>query len=301
MNTLSNPDNCFQSISGTVRSFIESQTCRKKTTEVRLPAVIMSAIEVMKAPRTGDGPTWAVCVLTSLTVLSDAYLFSHAPTLKLVISSLAVAATNKRTAVRELQPLVWRCLVWAFSRLSADLHQMRDGEDDAKGMKERAFRVIIQELGGGNAIAVSALLLCSEGDPEPTADSVPKVLGIVKDLIGSDKKHSRHEGVAILTRLLSLIGAHCGSKAIDVDQNTFVTRELVNGAILHCRWEELGRLVDSLAPPAIDSIRQLSEDEIIKHWDALVDIWTVVVRSSIRDSDIMVSVSVIALTTVFAH
>ncbi|SJL13791.1 uncharacterized protein ARMOST_17239 [Armillaria ostoyae] len=56
---------------------------------------------------------WSLVAVSSLIVLSDYGALTHQPSIILFVKTLSEAASQQR--LKQLQPIVWKCLVWVFS------------------------------------------------------------------------------------------------------------------------------------------------------------------------------------------
>lgn len=291
----------YQPFSSAVRSFIEVQSSGRSSTrtESRLSSLLTEAIASIDTDPTAKGPLWALAVLSALIVLSDAPLFSSPQSLKLCILSLAPVLVHKRHSIRALHPHVWKCLAWAFLRL--------EGEDCSwDDMKDRTFRVVKQELGGGIGVAlVRALLGKSEPQSSTVRDlgNVLRALDLVKDMVVAQSGSTRRDGLLLLSRLVGAIGNPGPLKQGDQDvmnDSSVLARGLFDGTILGSTRDGLGAAVRSLDVVKIDQVRQLSEEELIHHWDSLADIWVIAVERALRES-VPISVSPLKLISKANH
>ena len=296
MSTASTVGHLHDAISSQIRSFIDKQSAKRETvkSKSRLLCIITEAICLDNPSHSGEGPPWALVVLSSLIVLSDSLLFSHPRSLKLFFPPLAQALVHQRGAVRALHPHIWKCLVWAFSRISTVRPDGSAGADIVDNVKERAFLVVKQELRGGIGIALAASLIAQEGsetDADRTFDNVSKALTVVKEMVCANRKATQLDGISILTRLVSAIGTSSyTSEDSNWNQNIVLAQPFFDGTILHGKWENLSTLVRSMGQLKIDQVRQLSEAEIVRHWDALISIWVDVVERFLRGSTFQLSV-----------
>lgn len=260
--TLSVVDTRFQSVPTLIATFIG-----KKRTD------ISDKITKNLTSNSSDNPLWAVTVLASLIVLSDAELFSHGRSLKLFITLTACLRESPSPHVRTLLPHVWNCIVWAFGRLPESDHDIRT----------RALRNVQQELGGGVAAAIVVnLLWTNEVDEHTRSDPLRQVISILQDMLGGKSRDLHREGIKLLMRLLSAIG----STSFEIpcsDPNKVICKELFDGTLLHAKRDTLGDIASALPRPWIDLVRPLSEAEICLHSDSLLAIWKLIVQIFLRN------------------
>jgi hypothetical protein len=287
-----------------VRSFIDSQTAPH---EARLPTIVTAAITAEEPSHPGEGPQWAFTVLSSFIVLLGSSLFSHPRSLKFILPSLARSLTHKRRAVRSLHPQVWKCLVWAFSRISVDsfgAHEANGGADKSSFRTEEcALLVVKQELRRDAGVTLVSSLLgmaaaTESGSLHSGTDYVTKALDVLKEMVFSDSKSTQAAGLSLLARLLSSVGASSTATSSDCiwDYDVILPRSLLDGTILRTKWDQLPDVTRSLAATSCSEVRQLSEMQIIQHWDELLVIWVKSVKIALQESGVM-QVCVIIMST----
>lgn len=301
-------------MSGTVQSFVKFQVRASKFASKRkdntstpapyFPDIISTALSSSKenAPASPQSqaqtPAWALSTIASLIVLCDFTVFDHPPSLKLFILSIAQASKrHQRSAVRALCPHVWRCFVWVLGRLLAVQGRNVDEGDDsyassvvnksnAKDIdadtQNPAFLVVKQELrDGSGTVLVGCLLGPTPWQEQQSFDRVNKALQTVKDMVSSDNLSTSKDGVELLTRLTSVIGVGQGTAdreegAGGWDLANVLTPAFFDGTILRARSiSEISAAVSSLSPVDVAQVRQLSEGEIIRYWDELMEVWVI--------------------------
>jgi hypothetical protein len=278
----------------TLRVFVEEQSVKQHASQtLHLPGLVANALSVVDSSTT-KVPSWAVVVLASLVVLSDASVFFHARSIKFVIMSLRHASRHKHRDICAAHAVVWRTLIWAFSRLSHELiMRQSDGgkPDDLDATKEKVFKTIIQELKGGIGIALVASLLGST-DIEATAD-VSRALIVIKEMVSGTNHSDPREAILLLNRIVSAIGTPFTPEALDNEwhRNIDPSLGIFDGTIIDASLNNLGSALDSLGDVRVDRVRQLSETELVHHWNDLIAIWIEGVGQSLQDPTFALSVS----------
>lgn len=272
LSALSGSWDCHQVISRDVRLFIDVQASKRKSPQSQacLTGVLTTALALDKAKQPGEGPSWATVVLAALVVLSDSHLFTHPPSLKLFFNIVAQTLKKKRSTARALHSYVWKCLVWAFSRLKAN--------PEGDNVKERAFRVVKQELGEGIGIALVASVIAE--DRERLHDYVPKALEVIKDMIRDKQPSTREVGVSLLVRLAGSTSSAKSSH--EWDSSGVLARQLFDGTFMD-GWENLTAAVRLIDPPKFNLVRSLSDAEIFSYSDAFMDVWVEAVEVSFQE------------------
>lgn len=78
---------------------------------VRTLRTTMAATEVSVA---AQGPVWALCALASMIVLLGSRLKYDTKVSRIIIALLTAAKKSKKSSVRGMASLVWRCVTWAY-------------------------------------------------------------------------------------------------------------------------------------------------------------------------------------------
>ncbi|KAF7365033.1 GLOBIN domain-containing protein [Mycena venus] len=250
INTLSTTANsCHPSISETLTTFINAETSKLKSvqSQLRLRNLVTAALTVRNPSHPADSPFWAVQLLASF--------------------SLQQVAAHKQKLVIALHPYVWKCLVWVFSRIP--IHTDDDGDD---GIRDPVFQTLKQDLRGGIGLALILSLLGSAANGVcDTADSVSKVLQVVKDMLSHNDHLIQAEGVALLTQLLytpTPPTVPASAQMLDI-----WVPQLFDGSILQATRDGVIATIRSLPRLDPSQVRPLSDSEIVAHWDVLADLW----------------------------
>lgn len=261
-------------ISHHVRSFIDSQSSKHKSvqTKARLPDIIMSALTANNPSHLNEGPKWAISVISSMIILLDASLFSHPRSLKLILPSLAQTLVHQRHFIQSLQPSAWKLLVWAFSRITLESRVAGDDDPPIPDTAEPAFLIVKQELGGGIGSALISALLGSADNDDMYFKPVAKALGVIEEMVWGSCISKQNEGLSTLTCLLRSFGTSA-KESQKWDRNSILDRALVDGSILQAKWDRPQTAITTSGEFKFDGVRQLSEGEIVQHWDTLLAIW----------------------------
>ena len=248
-------------------------------------------------------PPWALVVISSLIVLSDASFFLHSRCLKLVIPVLSkISAWKRGKGIQELHPAVWKCIVWAFARLREAERLAKTGQSQPL---EKAVDMVSvysfsrQDLRGDIGVAVVATLLRKSDQGNTSMDStkqylnetlkeqeiqnaedVGNALGVVKDMLKNPDRQVRELGRKMLVRMLSGIGASISVENPDVSKvvvqdwyNTFLVPQLFDHSILSSSQADLLNVANRIDGVDVGIVSWLSENEVLQHWDELLGIW----------------------------
>ncbi len=226
------------------------------------------------------GPGFAVSLASMLLTLLDYRVFISPPALKLVFSVITETASRRWTHVNAHTEM-WKLLIWAFSRLPRKEKDLEDSMARMQSLnrwrdtRERAFRVVKQELKQDLGIAlVGALLWCTPDGVRETSD-VKKAVEILEEMLIGEDEGVKRDVVLLLERLLSGIGGQSQEKTEWKDVTVGFASGLVEGSLIGKTLREL-----TIQPAKIpfEGIRPLSEAEASAFWDRLSAIWVLIVQ-----------------------
>ncbi|RXW21487.1 hypothetical protein EST38_g4348 [Candolleomyces aberdarensis] len=173
------------------------------------------------------------------------------------------SSKHEKPVVRSLHTEVWKCLVWAMSRISNNTDTLA-----------RASRVLAQDLKPGVGSRIVGALLHQQDEV-----LVPEAIPILESLINHPKDTMLHEGVLLLNRLISGIGTSDDYAVTGTSPFDYLSRGLVDGTWLRLDMMELQeRLTAGTAPFPVACIRSLTEPEIIANWQELSEFWALTVE-----------------------
>jgi hypothetical protein len=185
---------------------------------------------------------------------------------------------------------MWKILVWAFSRIPRDGEDLKDPMAEGQGLegwsdtRERAYRVLKQDVRDGIGVAFVAMLLRCGAGGRREGEDVGRALEVIGDLIKCGGRAERADAVLLLERLMSGVGASlCGGGGGERRKVVLgFSRELVDGSLVGKARREL---VIRPATTSIGDIEPLSEAEALLFWKELSEIWTLGVQDFFLQSD----------------
>ncbi|KAG5650105.1 hypothetical protein H0H81_000746 [Sphagnurus paluster] len=256
--------------------------------ELRLPILIAQGFSSSKR----KDSIWAVVVIACLIVLSDHHLFLR-KTLRFCFTSFKPAFNHRRREIRALHTPIWRCLLWSFSRVPFDHTWLQPEDpnisDENIGIRGRAFRTLKEDLSYGKGVSLVEILLVSSGVDDrvdASGANVARALLVVKSMILGEALSSSRDGLLVLHRLVSAIGTpnQGSTQSDDYSGCVHPSPDLFNGTLLDATSEAFKGSVRAIAEVKIDCIRQLSEQEIVEHWDILAESWIIAMDQALGDS-----------------
>ena len=303
------PTHIRRSQSKDVIAFINANTTRTPTSPdvstVKLGPLaqrIHNALDNVnfETTRNLDTPSWAVIVVSSLIILSDASFFLHSRCLKLIIPVLSkISAWKRGKGIQELHPAVWKCIVWAFARLREAERLAKAGQSPPleKTVDMRSvYSFTRQDLRCDVGVAIVATLLwtpdqgseSAKRDPKETwrerevenSEDVANALGILKDMLKNPDRHVRELGKRVLVRILSGIGASTSAEGSETSMifandwyNAFLAPQLFDNSILSTSQPNLLIRAGQVGETDVVIVPRLSENGVLQHWDELIGMW----------------------------
>ncbi|KAL4069880.1 hypothetical protein V8B97DRAFT_554968 [Scleroderma yunnanense] len=216
------------------------------------------------------GPTWMVSVLASLIVLCGPKIFSEHHTLEFLLGAVAAILVHRDGGVRALHACVWRCLIWVYARLLADL------EDLDFSVVDMAFRAVKQELSGGMGIIITSILL---GGRDTMSTSLSRMgtrlnnaMSIIRCMVHGECARTKKDGFALL-RALSTTNSSVGDGGSSKGLDDILPAMLFDGTVVHAQWDKLPTMIRRIPRFTIDDVPPLTATEVSSHFKALFDSW----------------------------
>lgn len=228
-----------------------------------------------------QGPVWALSVIASLVVLLGPALCSDVKLTRVISALLALSMQHKKSSVRALGCLMWRCVSWVYFQPA--LPGDEDGEsevDQEQGnspirakqaaVRETYWKLVKSVVDLSAGVATIAGLV---GDESNGDDGLRRTLVLLKLMIVKGGQ-TCSDAIETVKRLVSL-------ETSDTEWNTskLIPHSLFS-AIPGLLTVEFKGLVHAVRPifdqtPTFEDIRSLTREEISKDWvfEGLVEIW----------------------------
>ncbi|KAI6129933.1 hypothetical protein EV401DRAFT_2129799 [Pisolithus croceorrhizus] len=280
-------------ISNTVAAFLTTsvtsppRTTKSGNTVKPEPLIVRTLRSTLNAPdpaHVAHGPVWALSVLACLIVLLGPRLCTDIQLTRIVSALLTLAIRSKKSSVRALGCLLWRCITWAYMR--PPLKSEHDAEQDNEAVdvkdqdiplaRESFWKLIRSVVDMGVGVSTVAALIADEHDDE---DRLRKAIELVKSMIqkGSQACEDGMEIARIfvsfentgqawtLNKLLphSLFSSHPGLLTAEYSGLSSVVRPI---------FDECPQLTD---------VRSLTREELSRDWvfDELIELWKIALSS----------------------
>lgn len=224
-----------------------------------------------------QGPVWALSVIASLIVLLGPLVCTDIRLDRIVSALLSLAIRNKKSSVRALGALLWRCVTWAYLRPPLELYpeggegeEEVDGEQDAQLARERSWKLVKSVVDMGTGVSTVAALLGDDLDDE---DRLRKALRLVKIMINKGGQTTL-DAIDIARALVDY-----ENKGKSWSMNRLLPHSLFssNPGLLTVDYKNLSTAVKPIFDecPQLDDIRPLTRDQLSRDWvfSELIDIW----------------------------
>lgn len=269
-------------ISKAVATFLtttqRSPSPRKTPTKPSLDPIIVrtlrTTLNALEPQHAAQGPVWALSVIASFIVLLGPAVYLDVRLTRIISALLQLAVRNKKSSVRGLACVTWRCVAWSYFRpspSSADEGNVQDMNDkDVELLRENYWKLLksITDMGAGVS-TVAALL----GDDSGDEDRLRKTLTLVKAMI---KKGGQTcgDGMEIARILVSF-----ENTGENWAMNKLLPHSLFssNPGLLTAEYKTLATAVRPILEecPQMSDVRSLTRDELSCSWvfDDLIEIW----------------------------
>lgn len=276
--TFQAPDT-FKGFSSEIQDFMDHHGTRKKSVnrDYLLPALLQNTFQKSQCQE----PVMALVSVAALIILEDAPIFSHPKSIRVVLDAMRYTSRHKVEVVRKLHTEVWKCLIWALSRILDDAGLQRESQEEWSARRdtyERAFKTLMQEVRPGVGLSLVSVALqeppdMAGGKVDDFVDwNVGEALEVVKLFMKQREESLFLEGYSILSRWMSGIGSSDGNVPA-LGAFNFIQKPLVDGTWLRMNEEQLNAALNEIDPVDVSMIRPLTEAEINAHFQDLSDLW----------------------------
>lgn len=220
-----------------------------------------------------QGPVWALNVIAGFIVLLGPAVYLDVQLTRIISALLQLAVRNKKSSVRGLACVTWRCVAWAYFRSFPPIASGEDedlNDKDVELLRENYWKLVksITDMGAGVA-TVAALL----GDDSEDEDRISKALTLVKAMI---KKGGQTCGDGMEIARILVSAENTGETW---SMNKLIPHSLFssNPGVLTAEYKSLATAVRPILDecPQLSDVRSLTRDELSRGWvfDNLIDIW----------------------------
>ncbi|KAH9933160.1 uncharacterized protein BXZ73DRAFT_46475, partial [Epithele typhae] len=242
-----------------------------------LPSLVTAALQE-DASKTTIPSRWATMIACSIILISGPDLFQGSRSCKFIIHIAERLVKSNTRLGSELTTCLWRCLIWAWTRIPRISDQTTKRRTAGLGILRQELRYSI------GAHLVATLLLLSSDVPAssmstPTVSELSSALVVLKDMSTHLSKTVYQHVPLILTQLVSVIGGSSPATSSNGASRTwslsslpvkvlFNRETLTADAITFTSNIRAENRFD-----AITAISPLPEECIQQHWTEILDIW----------------------------
>jgi hypothetical protein len=184
---------------------------------------------------------------------------------------------HKKSSVRAIGCLVWRCVAWVYVRPPLQVHRESEvGDDGHDGMKEQVvvresyWRIVKSVVDMGAGVSTVAALLGKDANDD---EDLKRAMALIKVMI---KRGGQTCGDAMeMVRHF----VTCSTSDTEWDSNKLLPPALFSSSpgLLTAEYSSLVSVVRPIFDqcPQFDDVRSLTREELAKTWvfDGLIEIW----------------------------
>ncbi|KAF8551673.1 hypothetical protein OG21DRAFT_1498937 [Imleria badia] len=271
-------------ISSIVSTFLTTSTAssprRSSTKPAAEPGIIRALRTILNTvdpQHVAQGPVWALSVLASLIVLLGPLVCTDVRLNRIVSALLTLAMRNKKSSVRALASLLWRCVAWAYLRPPLELypeggegHEEVRGEEDTQLARESFWKLVKSVVDMGTGVSTVAALLGDDWDDE---DRLRKALRLVKTMINKGGQTT----LDAIDIAKILVDYESPGKPWSINKLLPHSLFSSNPGLLTADYKTLSTAVKPIFDecPQVNDIRPLTRDQLSRDWvfDELIAIW----------------------------
>ncbi|KAF5330272.1 hypothetical protein D9758_014454 [Tetrapyrgos nigripes] len=248
----------------------ESPICRTLRTTLNAPDPIHVA----------QGPVWALSVLANCIVLLGSALYTDIRLSRIIHTLLALPMRHKKSSVRALACVVWRCVTWAYyqPQLPSDPEGESETEDSPQSspsgspkqgdsLRAALWKVVQSVVGMGSGVSTVAACVGSEtGD-----DGLRRTFVVLGNMLSKNSEFK--DAMLIISQLVSLETLPAGWHSVQLlPDKLFHT----DGGLLLNDFESLQKTVRPILNqcPGINDVRPLTKEELtVEVLDEFFSLW----------------------------
>lgn len=241
---------------------------------------LRATIQATDPQQAAQGPVWALTVLSSLIVLLGPRMYTDPKVAKTINALLTLTMKHKKTSVKALGCILWRCITWVWFRppFEGDDAVPEDVDGEENKPKEKYWRLVKSVVDVGAGVGTIAALLRDDLALEDDDTILRRVMEVMNGMIKKGG-HSGGEVMDVLKIFLSLDSDGESSHCESWNHSKLLPNGLFDAlpGLLTAEYKTLVTVVRKLAGecPHTEDVRPLTREEVAKDWvfDELVNIW----------------------------
>ena len=254
----------------------------KSKPEPYIVRTLRTTLNTVDPTHVAHGPVWGLSVLASFIVLLGPRLCTDIRLTRIVSALLTLAIRNKKSSVRAIGCLLWRCITWAYVRPPLQPSSEQDESEasvqdqDTQLARENFWKLVRSVIEMGVGVSTVAALISDEYDDE---GCLKKALELVKNMIHKGGQ-ACEDGMEIARILVSF--ENSGDQWMS---NKLLPQSLFssNPGLLTAEYGGLSNVVRPIFEecPQFTDIRSLTREELSRDWvfDELIEVWKMALRS----------------------
>lgn len=243
---------------------------------------LRTTLNTVDPSHVAHGPVWALSVLASFIVLLGPRLCTDIRLTRVVSALLTLAIRNKKSSVRAVGCLLWRCITWAYVRPPLKSSSEQDEpessvhDEDAQLARENFWKLVRSVVEMGVGVSTVAALISDEYEDE---DRLRKALELVKSMIHKGGQ-ACEDGMEMARILVSF-----ENSGDEWTSNKLLPQSLFSSSpgLLTAEYSGLSNVVRPIFEecPQFTDIRSLTREELSRDWvfDELIEVWNMALGS----------------------
>ncbi|KAF9523903.1 hypothetical protein CPB83DRAFT_862112 [Crepidotus variabilis] len=253
-----------------------------KPAECAIIRTLRATMNQQEPVNAAQGPVWGLSVLANFIVLLNSRLQTDSKVSKVVSTLVGLGVKHKKSSVRGLTALAWRCLIWAYVQpplpVSSDEESEIDDEVRQKPSQTHhtLFKIMMSVLDMQTGISAIGAIL---GDEESLVSEEPlrKALSIL-EVMASRSGRVSFDASQTMMQLVSAVNGDADEPEA-WDHHQLIPKPLLmgTGTLFTCDFKNLLQAVRPIYEemPSLVDIRPLTREELTKDWviDGLMTAW----------------------------
>jgi len=239
-----------------------------KSMEAPIIRTLRATMSQVEPEQPAQGPVWALSVMASFIVLLNSRLCTNSQANHALCNLLAMGLKHKKSSIRAMTCLAWRCLSWAYLQPPLPV----DGEESevnekARKLKRAHCKIIMSVLECQTGIANIAALL---GDQtlKASEDPLRLCLEVLKSMTAK-AGHSCYDATQTMMQMVSSISGEQDEQE-PWDHNLLLPKSLfsMSNGLFTTEYKNLTQVIRPLFEnlASVGDVRPLTREELTTDW-----------------------------------
>jgi hypothetical protein len=236
-----------------------------------------------------QGPVWALSVLASFIVLLGPTLYLNTKLIRILSALLSLSMRHKKSSVRALACLVWRCVSWVYFQPPFPLAANSNGDELDKAVvnqgRETYWKVVRSVVDLGAGVATIAALL-GDGENSTDEDDLKRTMALLNIMVTKGGQ-ACSDAMEIVRHFVSPSTPDCTNNNSNYDMSDpepWTLAKLLppslfsaSPGLLTAEYKSLVNVVKPIFDQChqLEDVRALKREEIATEWvfEELVGLW----------------------------